>query len=359
MKKLCINIILLFALLHADAQVDIFYVNRDIIPQNPARGGVFDGSFQVGGLLRQQWGNYIDNSDPTYQVYGLNSNYRFVVNGDYISVGAKFLKEGGGAARFEHNNLHINSTFSKGLWSAQNYNSYLVGGLEFGYGSIGFNTQNAFFGSQYGVNGFSLSIASGENFGPRASYGTFNTGVLFYLNHGNIHRKFVQKWGVYAGASFHHTNMIGVEQPTISLSNGSETATFDRKFTASLGGNVGISGIKSSRPDHVLHFDGHFSMQGDVIFGESIVKFQPYIHPDWKFQLGGGLRFGNGIGSQTTGIIVLNAAYDRYYLFSTFTMPSSSLIDVRRAFEVGFQYRSPINDRKGCSNCPPICYDFI
>jgi len=360
MKKILINLVLLFILFQADAQVDIFYVNRDIIPQNPARVGVFDGSLQVGGLLRQQWGNYIDNSHPTYQIYGVNSNYRFVFNGnDYMSVGAQFLKESGGAALFEHNNILLNTTFSKALWSNQDYNSYLVGGLEFGLGSIGFNTQNALFGSQYGTSGFSSSISSGENFAPRTSYGNFNTGFLFYLNNGNIHRKYVNKWGFYGGASFHHVNTIGVDEPLISLANGTEQATFEQKFTASFGGNIGINGIKSSRPDHVLHFDAHYSQQGHVAYGEGIVKFQPYINKHWKFQLGGGLRFGNGLGSQTIGLIVLNVAYDNYYLCSTFTMPTSSLIDVRRAFEVGFQYRLPINDRKGCSQCPPVCYDFM
>jgi type IX secretion system PorP/SprF family membrane protein len=220
---------------------------------NPAMTGVFEGVWRVGANFRTQWGSVMNQP---YNTYAISADLKTpVFKSDFIGVGFAALTDVSGQGLYNVTDINIGATYMKKLTGGgrsykQSMTSYLVAGIQLGFGQRSVKWKELSYSTQY-VNStnpgdptqatyYDQGIYNGEANNNRMTklYPDLSAGLLWYGMMG-------RRKSVYAGLGLFHIN-----RPEISLMNrsvaGYEVERLYMRITGHAGGEILIGGRNSA-----------------------------------------------------------------------------------------------------------------
>jgi type IX secretion system PorP/SprF family membrane protein len=223
MKKLYTIFLACFTFLAAGAQ-DIHYTQFYNTPltTNPALTGVFNGSYRIGAIYRNQWLAGVNNSgffNSPFQTPSISFDMPFILkNGDAIGVGAMVLYDNAGAGSISTFTGQVSGSYIKHFGPGGRHQ--LSAGVQIGFTQVRLSSADQHFANQYTANAYDQNLASGVGLIPNVNYVNLNVGLLYF-------GKITDKISLYAGGTFFNTTV-----PKVNL------VSNQNKETLSLRGNI-------------------------------------------------------------------------------------------------------------------------
>jgi type IX secretion system PorP/SprF family membrane protein len=135
--------------------------NAALLNISPGFTGLFDGDYRVGAIYRSQWQS-VPVSYNTFSMYGESRLKPVQMKKDLIGVGAVFNNDRAGDARYGTTQLYLNGSY---ICLANADTSLVVtGGMNVGFGTVGFDYNRMTFDSQYDGSAYNSSLPTGEQF---------------------------------------------------------------------------------------------------------------------------------------------------------------------------------------------------
>jgi type IX secretion system PorP/SprF family membrane protein len=238
MKKFYTTFLICFTVLIATAQ-DIHYTQFYNTPltTNPALTGVFNGSYRIGAIYRNQWFAGVNNSsffNSPYQTPSISFDMPFFLkNGDAVGVGGLILYDDAGAGSISTFTAQASGSYIKHFGPGGKHQ--LSAGLQVGFTQVRLSAADQHFASQYSGNAFDQNLSSGVGLIPNVYYVNLNVGLLYF-------GKITDKISLYVGGTFFNTTV-----PKVNLVSNQD------KQTLSLRGNVsGGMDFTIGRRFHIL-----------------------------------------------------------------------------------------------------------
>ncbi|HWB28727.1 MAG TPA: PorP/SprF family type IX secretion system membrane protein [Chitinophagaceae bacterium] len=170
--------------------------------RNPALAGVFDGSYRVQAIYRNQW---VTVSPQPYQTTAAGIEYKLKESCDGVDdaapttwvVGLQFLKDVAGASNFTRNEVAVSFTGRKRI----NDNLRVASGFFGGYVTGGFDAYKLSWGDQYVNYQYSPNNPTAQPFGNKGK-NYFDVGLGVMLTNASSDKS----WQWYCGAAAYHIN---------------------------------------------------------------------------------------------------------------------------------------------------------
>ncbi|MFC2138647.1 PorP/SprF family type IX secretion system membrane protein [Bacteroidota bacterium] len=178
---------------------------------NAAQTGIFNTDYRVSGIYRNQW----KRIDVPYKTVCFSFDKNQKILNDFIGIGGYFLHDVSGNNNLEINNIYFSLSYYK------YFNNHQVSiGIQPGFVTKQFDTDNIFFGSQYDplTGEFSHQIPANEEF-------LLNSIAHFDLNAGVFWRSNYGKYFPSAGFSISH-----LLKPVESFYEDSDNGRIPMKF---------------------------------------------------------------------------------------------------------------------------------
>lgn len=157
-----------------DIHFSMFYASP--LNLNPALTGVYDGTYRVAGIYRNQWRS-ISTAFNTYSGSFDIKLLQTKLKNDVFAVGGMFTGDKSGDGKLTMNSGMVSAAFHKGL--DKNHRHFLGLGIQLGYTQKSLKYQQLAFPSQFSNGDFDLSIANGENISkPNIGYFDMQAGIL-------------------------------------------------------------------------------------------------------------------------------------------------------------------------------------
>jgi type IX secretion system PorP/SprF family membrane protein len=135
--------------------------NGALLNISPGFTGLFDGDYRVGAIYRSQWQS-VPVSYNTVSLYGESRLKPVQMEKDMLGVGFTFNNDRAGDARYGTTQFYANGSY---ICLANADTSVIVtGGLNIGWGQVGFDYSKMTFDSQYDGSNYNSSLPSGEQF---------------------------------------------------------------------------------------------------------------------------------------------------------------------------------------------------
>ncbi len=348
LKNTCSAVLLLVTstLWGQDAHLSQYYAAPQLT--NPALTGVFSGSMRASSNYREQWSNIFAN--VPFRTFTAAADYRLnVVEDDYIGLGINALYNEAGSSQFAKTQVGLGLSYLKQLSGNRSGSEaqYLIAGAQLGLGQHQLKSGDLWFSRQYDLvkEQVNTNLGNGEQFSDQQlvspMYLDFNAGLLWYtvLN---------EQTNFYIGAAAHHLNT-----PNISFTKNTEPLY--RRFSASIGGEVGLTENLSLLPNAIWMQQGK-AMQ---IVGGAAIRYTNHDWDEIAMRVGVASRLSNKLQNsihQDALIISTFIEMSRINIGLSYDINTSNLANAtnaRGAFELSIQYIHPEEKRY-----PVICPKF-
>lgn len=224
---------------------------------NPAATGNFDGSSRLAINYRDQWagaGNQFSTATLSFDTRVLRNRLK---EGDKFGIGVLGLYDRTAGGLLNSSYISVSAAYHKSV-DPDGY-QFLSLGFQGTMGSKRLDYSKISFDNQFNLDGFDLSIPSGESFKTQSiTYFDFNLGAMYNYDDESKH--------YYIGASYYH-----IPRPTQSFV-GSNSYRLDGRFSVHGGASFDIN--ESDR----LFFSGLYMKQGsatDKTLGMSYAYYFP------------------------------------------------------------------------------------
>lgn len=203
MKKLYTIFLACFTFLVAGAQ-DIHYTQfyNSPLTTNPALTGLYNGSYRVAAIYRNQWLAGVNNSsffNSPYQTPSISFDMPFILkNGDAIGVGAMVLYDNAGAGSISTFTGQVSGAYIKHLGPGGRHQ--LSAGFQIGFTQVRLSSADQHFANQYTANAYDQNLASGVGLIPNVNYVNLNVGLLYF-------GKLTDKISLYVGGTIFNTTV--------------------------------------------------------------------------------------------------------------------------------------------------------
>ena len=262
---------------------------------NPALTGAFDGNYRLTGLFRDQWGAAIKNEAvPMYRTYTFSAEFKSskgISPGDAFAVGASFLGDQAGEAKYGYNVAGLSIAYHKALGQYQK--NYLVAGFSTQLYQQTIDYNNIQFGNQWDGNAYNSSLQAGETTSARRRYWDVNAGLLWYATQLGKNRR----TNVYFGASAFHIN-----SPAISFL-GNNRVRLNRKYVVHGGVNFPLSSKIELTPKFIVMAQGNWI---ETVWASDVRILLGDKTNNNNFHMGGMFRMVGGDAKITAGDKKLN-----------------------------------------------------
>lgn len=180
-----------------DIHFSMFYASP--LNLNPAQTGVYDGTYRVAGIYRNQWRS-ISTAFNTYSASFDIKLLQTKLPNDIFAVGGMFTGDRSGDGKLTMNSGMVSAAFHKGL--DKNHRHFLGLGIQLGYTQKSLKYQQLAFPSQFSNGDFDLSISNGENIAkPNIGYFDMQAGLLHQST------VFNDRLGITTGLTVSHLTM--------------------------------------------------------------------------------------------------------------------------------------------------------
>ena len=308
---------------------------------NPAMSGIFDGSFRVTGIYRDQWSSVLGNFP--YRSYSVSFDSRFYVfKEDYVSVGLYMLGDKAGHAGYSQMQGHLSASYQKRIGgnSRSSDGQFIVAGAQIGMGQHGIDFNQSTWSTQFNGDVYDPLAGSGEDFDDESlTYMNMNAGLLWY-------GVWDERQSMYFGASASHINA-----PKISFYDRNESLYM--KTTIHGGGELPMGQFLSWGPAFMLMLQGP-SFETNAGFHIR------YYGRDWnEIALRAGI-WGRVVGTEYSAVSMdaliasVGLELERFTLGLSYDINVSTLSTAsqgRGSFEVALQYVHPMYST-GSVDCP-------
>ena len=203
MKKLYFSLLACFTIWAAGAQ-DIHYTQfyNSPLTTNPALTGLFNGSYRVGAIYRNQWLAGVGNSsffNSPFQTPSISFDMPFILkNDDAIGAGIMVLYDNAGAGSISTFTAQASGAYIKHLGKGGRHQ--ISAGFQIGFTQIRLSSADQHFANQYTANAYDQNLASGVGMVPNVNYVNLNVGLLYY-------GKLTDKISLYAGGTIFNTTV--------------------------------------------------------------------------------------------------------------------------------------------------------
>ena len=188
--------------------------NGSLLNLNPAFTGFFNGDYRVGAIYRTQW-RAVPVPYSTVSFSGESRIRPMMEKRDMMGIGVVFNNDRAGDTRYHTTQLYLNGSYIHSL--KQDSSLLISGGLNIGYGSVGFDYNKMTFDNQYDGLNYNQSTPTGEQF-------QWTNDNFFDLNFGVAGQYLLNKKHRFIlGTSIHH-----LTSPHISY-QGNDVSKLDRK----------------------------------------------------------------------------------------------------------------------------------
>lgn len=325
-----------------DPHLSQFYMSPLYL--NPALTGAFDGNYRLTGLFRGQWGAVLrDESVPMYRTYTFSADFKMPIGkGDALGIGASFLGDQAGEARFGYNIAQVGLAYHKSL-NRKNTN-FLAAGFSSQIFQQTLDFSRLQFGSQWDGSGYNPDFGFKESLiQNKLWYWDLNAGLLWYMKIG-------KRSNVYLGASGFHIN-----RPNVSML-GDKAVKLNMKWVGHGGIRFPVVGRFDLQPKFIVMFQGK-SIES-ILAADFRILFDERDPDGSNFKVGAMMRMvggdpnapwrGKKISPESVAITA-GVDWEGLSLGVAYDITVSSLItgnQSRGGFEVGLTYIGKWNKRR-------------
>ncbi len=234
---------------------------------NPAMTGVHPGKWRASANYREQWNSILDTRP--FRTVSTSFDMRSPVGqGDFIAYGFTAMRDEAGKSSYTRLTGDLSVAYMKQLDGSRyrQYDQYLIGGIQAGFGQHSLDYSRLWFSSQFDLvrEQVDYSLPNMENIDETSSlYPNVNAGLLWYA-------VFDENKSLYAGGALHHVNA-----PRISFISQDGVETLDMKWVVQAGGELPFNKRFSALPAVAV------MGQGPSLLSLSGVNFR-YTNRDWK-----------------------------------------------------------------------------
>ncbi len=231
---------------------------------------MFDGDYRVGAIFRSQWQS-VPVSYNTFSMHGERRLQPLALKKDMVGIGLLFNSDRAGDARYGTTQLYLNGSY---IWLGKPDSSLIVsGGLNMGWGQVGFDYRHMTFDSQFDGGTYNSSLPTGEQFGwQQRNFFDMNAGLAIRY----LHR---QKYLLTYGLGVHH-----ITRPRISY-QGDELSRLDNRISNYL------SVIIPVKHNTDLISEALFTRQGKNYELIPHLSVRYHINPDEQKSIQGGIAY--------------------------------------------------------------------
>jgi type IX secretion system PorP/SprF family membrane protein len=334
-------------LIGQDARYSQFYASPSNL--NPTMVGVMPGTLRVSGIYRSQFGAV--SSNP-YSTYAAAVETRLLgAKSDQIGLGLQVQNDIQGYAQLGLLQINASANYQKMLgtprFSARSGSSFLVAGVQLGYGqrSINWNrfSTSAQFNTTAGTYDPTTSTGEALSASPR-SFMDFGAGLMFYSVRG-------KRNSYYLGASAYHLN-----GPNIGI-NGT-TDKLMARYNVHGGAEFLLGGVNSRSPFSFLP-SGLVMIQGPSLETtlNTAFKYKRNAQSEIAFRFGVAVRGVSNVSSSWglesfVGLVGLEVGRTQFnFSYDANISSLSPVTNGRGAFEASIIYTNAGN-RKRYDGCP-------
>jgi type IX secretion system PorP/SprF family membrane protein len=328
-----------------DPQFVQFYASP--LQLNPAMTGVHPGKWRVIANYREQWNSILDSKPYTSLSASFDAKSR-IGKGDYLAYGVTALRDQAGSSNYLRQTGDLSLSYMKQLDGSRyrQYDQFLIGGAQIGFGQHTLDYGNLWFSSQFdnGTEQINNSLPNGEAINESSGvYMNINAGLLWYA-------VFDDNKSLYFGGSVNHVNA-----PKISFIDADGAESMDMKWVIHAGGELPITHQLSILPGAAAIGQGENFL---ALYGANM----RYTNRDWnEVAIRAGL-WGHLVkdikGGMATPAVTFTAILEleRWNLGISYDIASNQLTpptNHRGAFELSMIYYHPATRREKV-NCPKL-----
>lgn len=328
-----------------DPQFAQFYASP--LQLNPAMTGVHPGKWRVIANYREQWNSILGSKPFTSFSASFDAKSR-IGRGDYLAYGVTALRDQAGSSNYLRQTGDFSLSYMKQLDGSRyrQYDQYLIGGAQVGFGQHSLDYDNLWFSSQFdtGTELVNNSSPNGEAINQSSDvYMNINAGLLWYA-------VFDDNQSLYFGGSVNHVNA-----PKVSFIDGDGAESMDMKWVIHVGGELPITHQLSILPAAAAIGQGENFF---ALYGANM----RYTNRDWnEVAIRAGL-WGHLVKDVSGGMATPAATFtailelERWNLGVSYDIASNQLTpptNHRGAFELSLIYYHPATRREKV-NCPKL-----
>ncbi len=328
-----------------DPQFVQFYASP--LQLNPAMTGVHPGKWRVIANYREQWNSILDSKPYTSLSASFDAKSR-IGKGDYLAYGVTALRDQAGSSNYLRQTGDLSLSYMKQLDGSRyrQYDQFLIGGAQIGFGQHTLDYGNLWFSSQFdnGTEQVDANLQNGEAINESSGvYMNINAGLLWYA-------VFDDNQSFYFGGSVNHVNA-----PKISFIDADGAESMDMKWVIHAGGELPITHQLSILPGAAAIGQGENFL---ALYGANM----RYTNRDWnEVAIRAGL-WGHLVkdikGGMATPAVTFTAILEleRWNLGISYDIASNQLTpptNHRGAFELSMIYYHPASRREKV-NCPKL-----
>jgi type IX secretion system PorP/SprF family membrane protein len=342
-----LNIIFICLGINADAQ-DPIHSQNFATPTfvNPAFTGVFDGSYRIQGVYRNQWSSILGNRAFETMSFSLDHR-RPIGRNDSWGLGIQMQRDQAGQSNFTRQNVGLTGAYTKQL-SGGRYSSsdhYLVAGGGLGLGQNSVDWGALWFSNQYDPSKNEVDPSRSS----RESNQNNTTGMFMDIQAGLMYYAILEDdFNYHLGVAMHHIN-----QPNVSfLSDGNQV--LNQRITINAGAQIPFNKNLSLLPVVLYTNQGLFNQ----LNGGAAIRFTSRDWDEAAVRFGTHMRMTDRLGNKLAGESLIFFVYTELLNFNfgvsyDATVSSLSVANQGRgAFEASLGYIWKPLKRKTKVKCP-------
>lgn len=334
-----------FQIFAQDPQFIQFYASP--LQLNPAMTGVHPGKWRAVANYREQWSSIL-GSKPFKSLSASFDAKSMVGRGDYFSYGFTVLRDQAGSSNYLRQTGDLSLSYMKQLDGSRyrQYDQYLIGGAQVGFGQHSLDEDNLWFSSQFdgATENIDKTIDNGEAINQSSDvYLNLNAGLMWYA-------VFDDNQSLYFGGAVHHVNA-----PKVSFISGNGEESMDMKWVIHAGGEIPFSHELSLLPAIAVMGQGENMLS---LYGTNV----RYTNRDWQeIAIRAGV-WGHLVKDVNGGFATPAATFtailelERWNLGVSYDVATNQLsapTNHRGAFELSLIYYHPATRREKV-NCPKL-----